>query len=167
MTHFLRSCHDAILVGAGTARADNPGLNSRYSENESSPVGLERQPRPLVLDPNGSVGVEHLEKCFDLAERGEGRAPWWIVCGDASGGEKMKQKIKAAGGGVIDAGKYTGKEEGVDWEVVLKGLAGSGVTSVMIEGGGAVCIASYSDRLLKPATKVMIGDQRPATETKP
>lgn len=29
MTHFLRSRHDAILVGAGTAVADDPGLNCR------------------------------------------------------------------------------------------------------------------------------------------
>ena len=29
MTHFLRSEHDAIMVGVGTAVADNPSLNCR------------------------------------------------------------------------------------------------------------------------------------------
>ncbi|KAI1105867.1 dihydrofolate reductase [Jackrogersella minutella] len=41
MTHYLRSRHDAICVGVGTAIADNPGLNSRLASEcptfETSP----------------------------------------------------------------------------------------------------------------------------------
>ncbi|ROW09585.1 hypothetical protein VMCG_02536 [Cytospora schulzeri] len=47
MTHFLRSRHDAILVGVGTAVADDPGLNCRLEVE----MGGGHQPRPVVLDP--------------------------------------------------------------------------------------------------------------------
>src|ERR1700760_2352675 len=53
MTHYLRSRHDAILIGEGTMRADNPGLNCRIEGvGGYGGEGLEGQPRPIVLDPN-------------------------------------------------------------------------------------------------------------------
>src|SRR4051812_7789929 len=52
MTHYLRSKHDAILVGVGTAIADDPGLNCRlHGVGGYGGQGLEGQPRPLILDP--------------------------------------------------------------------------------------------------------------------
>ena len=38
MTHALRSCHDAILIGVNTALADDPGLNCRLEG-----IGMENQ----------------------------------------------------------------------------------------------------------------------------
>ena len=51
MTHFLRTRHDAILIGSGTAIADNPTLNSRL--NDTTGRRPERQPRPVILDRRG------------------------------------------------------------------------------------------------------------------
>ncbi|EHK99335.1 putative 5-amino-6-(5-phosphoribosylamino)uracil reductase [Glarea lozoyensis 74030] len=52
MTHYLRSRHDAILIGVGTAVADNPSLNCRIEGvGGYGGEGLEGQPRPIVLDP--------------------------------------------------------------------------------------------------------------------
>ena len=136
MTHYLRSRHDGILVGIGTAKADNPGLNTRYSVDGKEIVGMERQPRPLILDPSGRWNVDDTPKLFALAEKGEGKVPWWIVCGDVD--SRMVSKVKEAGGQRLDGGEYTGRAEGVDWDVVLREMAKSGVTSVMIEGGGSV-----------------------------
>ena len=125
------------MVGVGTAKADNPGLNTRYSEDRIKVVGLERQPRPFVLDPSGRWGVEDTPKLFALAEDGAGRAPGWVV-GAGVGSAVMRGKVRDGKGVVVDVGEYGGKVEGVDWDVVLRGLKRAGIGSVMIEGGGAV-----------------------------
>lgn len=48
LTHRLRSLHDAILVGSGTALNDSPRLDTRLW-----PSG--RDPRPVILDRRGRV----------------------------------------------------------------------------------------------------------------
>ncbi|GAB5369855.1 hypothetical protein AAMO2058_001442400 [Amorphochlora amoebiformis] len=42
ITHKIRACHEAILVGVGTVIADNPSLTTRLVQGAS--------PRPIVLD---------------------------------------------------------------------------------------------------------------------
>lgn len=145
MTHYLRSRHDAILVGIGTVKADNPGLSTRYSEDGKEVVGLHRQPRPLILDPSARWQVEDTPKLFSLAEKGEGRAPWWIVGpGNRVENGKLKQKLMEVGGGVCSAGSSAVRKDGFDWERILMALAEWGMRSVMIEGGGTVrCLSFY------------------------
>jgi 2,5-diamino-6-(ribosylamino)-4(3H)-pyrimidinone 5'-phosphate reductase len=149
MTQFLRANHDAILIGAGTANADNPGLNTSFSYDGEEIVGLAEQPRPLILDPGKSWREERCEKMFRLARAGVGRAPWWIICVDAAGGEgnsasysqrdeERINKVKDVGGNVIEAGKYESREDGVEWEKILKAMSDTGIRSVMIEGGATV-----------------------------
>ena len=53
MTHYLRSRHDAILIGVGTAEADDPSLNCRFSADGVNKLDLEKQPILVILDPNG------------------------------------------------------------------------------------------------------------------
>lgn len=141
MTHYLRSRHDAIMVGIGTAKADNPGLNTRYSEDGNEIVGMDSQPRPFVLDPGGRWRVEDTPKLFSLAETGEGRAPWWVVGHGGEGlDEGLVERIEGFGGGVCDAGQYGNREDGVDWDTILRNMSKTGIRSVMIEGGGTVRI---------------------------
>lgn len=47
IVHRLRSLHDAILVGSGTALADNPRLDCRLWPG--------RSPRPVILDRRGRI----------------------------------------------------------------------------------------------------------------
>ena len=150
MTHFLRANHDAILVGAGTANADDPGLNTSFSYDGESIVGLAEQPRPLILDPGRSWKEQRCEKMFRLARARVGRAPWWVACDDsgnekgahpatdAKGDEKRIEKIKTVGGDVIKVGKYGNRDDGVEWEKILKAMWDTGIRSVMIEGGATV-----------------------------
>ncbi|KAL3425866.1 riboflavin-specific deaminase domain-containing protein [Phlyctema vagabunda] len=133
MTHYLRSQHDAILVGRGTAEADNPGLNSRFSEDGIAVVGLDKQPRPFVLDPRKSLEPNMTPKLLQNAVDGIGRSPWWIIRDGEVVDEQVWGNVP-----IIRAGKYEGKESGIDWQTLLVNLAATGVRSIMIEGGAAV-----------------------------
>lgn len=53
LMHRERSLHDAILVGAGTALADNPSLSNRLWPG--------RSPRPVVLDRSGRIDPAKLK----------------------------------------------------------------------------------------------------------
>ena len=138
MTHYLRTRHDAILVGAGTANADNPGLNSRFADADGV-VGLERQPRPVILDAHALWRPVRGGKVFELAEKGEGKAPWWIV-GVEDGPENRHPDCDAAVRLVREEfeGKVLETRGSKDWKEILGLLAAEGVRSVMIEGGGSV-----------------------------
>ena len=135
MTHYLRTRHDAIMVGANTARVDNPSLTSRYAEGEEV-VGLERQPRPFILDQHMQWEPSEILKVFHLAKEGTGRAPWWITQRPSSDADaRYEEKFKVVrdyGGEVL---LTNGKK---DWGELLTMMAEHGIRSVMIEGGAAV-----------------------------
>ncbi|TAQ84563.1 hypothetical protein B7494_g7110 [Chlorociboria aeruginascens] len=139
MSHYLRSRHDAILVGVGTAMADNPGLNTRFAEDGANIVGFEKEPRPLILDPRGRWRADEGGKLFELARRGEGRAVCWVTGeeGEGEGGKEMRKVVEEYGGYVIPAARYL-PDGGLDWEFLLGKLRGRGIESLMIEGGGKV-----------------------------
>lgn len=61
IVHKLRSEHDAILVGSGTALSDNPGLNCRLWPG--------RSPLPVVADRRGRVSVSALRMSDPLIVR--------------------------------------------------------------------------------------------------
>jgi len=120
MTHYLRLKHDAILVGAGTAVADAPSLNCRYPG-----AGLDAQPRPLVVDPNGRWVVEG-SAVARLAAEGQGREPWIVsLRGNKAGAAKTMMVQESPAGGM-------------EWEEVLRALKAEGIDSVMVEGGATV-----------------------------
>ncbi|KAL2835601.1 dihydrofolate reductase-like domain-containing protein [Aspergillus pseudoustus] len=138
MTHYLRSRHAAILIGVGTAIADNPGLNCRIEGvgGYGSP-GLDGQPRPIVLDPRGRWEFTRNAKILTLAREGKGRAPF-VVTGEGVGVDEGRRGIlEECGGRFIKLGLgVDGK--GFDWRELLRLLKREGLESVMIEGGGAV-----------------------------
>lgn len=128
MTHWLRTLHDAILVGSGTAISDNPTLNSRLLGS-----ALDDMPQPVILDRNLSWNLGPSSKVVRAAHDGRGKAPWVLydrasehriqdACEDAlenCGGEY----IACAGGTIRDA---------------LMVLYERGVQNVMIEGGATI-----------------------------
>ncbi|KAI6383158.1 hypothetical protein MCOR25_000343 [Pyricularia grisea] len=133
MTHFLRSRHDAILVGAGTAIADDPGLNCRIRDAES-------QPRPIVVDPRCRWSFDDRSKVLQLAGQGRGLAPYIITTTEAAAtvDERKRHLLEAHGGKYISL-KYGGGDDGVlDWNAILATLQNEGLSSVMVEGGGHV-----------------------------
>ncbi|KAI1769504.1 dihydrofolate reductase [Hypoxylon sp. FL1150] len=108
MTHYLRSRHDAICIGVGTAIADDPGLNcriaaeTRHRESSSSAgvgalLGLASvstgeaairetnngittsQPRPIVIDPGLRWDFTAESRVMQLARTGKGLAPYIVT----------------------------------------------------------------------------------------
>ena len=64
--HYLRHCHDAILVGRRTIELDNPSLTNRFWWGTS--------PQPVVLDSEGVL-------CHQAYKINQNRTskPWFIV----------------------------------------------------------------------------------------
>jgi 2,5-diamino-6-(ribosylamino)-4(3H)-pyrimidinone 5'-phosphate reductase len=148
MTHYLRSKHDAIIVGVGTAIADNPSLNCRmtgaggYGGKE-----LENQPRPIILDPRGRWNVTPESKMIALAREGKGKAPWIFTCfTEESYDEKRRDLVEKFGGQifVLDP-MWIDDEPRLSWHDVFRALKNEGINSVMVEGG-----ASVVNQLLSP-----------------
>ncbi|KAL3447600.1 dihydrofolate reductase-like domain-containing protein [Aspergillus insuetus] len=137
MTHYLRSRHAAILIGVGTALADNPGLNCRIEGvgGYGSP-GLDGQPRPIVLDPKGRWRFGADAKILTLAREGRGRVPFVIIGRGVSVDETRRRVLEDCGGRFLELEVEEGK--GFDWGELLRTLKREGLESVMIEGGGAV-----------------------------
>jgi len=129
MTHYLRTRHDAILIGSGTAISDDPTLNSRLVNGEGEMVGLDMQPRPVVLDRRGRWDVRESSRVIEAAKGKRGKGPWVLVSRGNVGaiGEKRRKLVEHCGGAVVEC------EEG--FEDMLAMLWDKGVRSVMVEGG--------------------------------
>ncbi|KAI0479015.1 putative riboflavin biosynthesis protein Rib7 [Xylariaceae sp. FL0804] len=127
MTHYLRSRHDAICVGVGTAVADDPGLNCRLAaasdaradtSGPSRPSGLSMtssgaadvepvdavltssQPRPIVVDPRLRWDFTPESKVIRLAREGRGLAPFIVTTVEDLPAEK-KRWLEEVGGKFI------------------------------------------------------------------
>ncbi|KAF9741186.1 hypothetical protein PMIN06_010980 [Paraphaeosphaeria minitans] len=155
MTHFLRSKHDAILIGAGTAIADNPSLNCRIEGvGGYGGQGLEGQPRPVVLDPKGRWKVNAESKVVKLAKEGKGLGPWVIGAQDTPIEEGKYKALTEAGGLYITlpadpSGHF-------DWANILNILGTKGIISVMVEGGGSVINDLLSPRYIGLMDSVIV-----------
>lgn len=139
MTHFLRSRHDAILIGAGTAIADNPSLNCRIEGvGGYGGEGLVGQPRPVVVDPHGRWQFSEESKVMRLAKEGKGKAPYIVTCVEPS--ESQLGILESVGGDYLVLGLLPEDvaASGSSWHVILDALSHRGIQSVMIEGGGFV-----------------------------
>ncbi|KAF7591713.1 2,5-diamino-6-(ribosylamino)-4(3H)-pyrimidinone 5'-phosphate reductase [Aspergillus hancockii] len=154
MTHYLRSRHDAILIGVGTAVADNPGLNCRIEGvGGYGGDGLTGQPRPIVVDPSARWDFTADSKILELVREGQGRAPFIIIASGVTPPAGKRELLEGHGGKFIELnGGSTG--EGVqrlDWGVLLRCLWEEGLRSVMIEGGGTII-----NSLLEPGNAGLI-----------
>ncbi|KAJ5788079.1 hypothetical protein N7457_003069 [Penicillium paradoxum] len=138
MTHYLRSRHDAILIGVGTVLADNPGLNCRL-EGAGGFGGLGRmwQPRPVIIDPMGRWPVHPECRMLRTAMEGKGKAPWVVVSPGAQINPQTLMMLKGYGGDYLRIVEYN-QHWRLRWEAIFRALASEGIKSVMVEGGGTV-----------------------------
>jgi 2,5-diamino-6-(ribosylamino)-4(3H)-pyrimidinone 5'-phosphate reductase len=131
MTHYIRSVHDAILVGVGTMLADDPKLNCRYSEGGRSAPS----PRPVVLDPHSRWNylASQLRRVCD---RREGKAPYVLVDATATVDPELERVLTEQDGAIVRLA-LSGTAE-ANWRAVLAELARRDIGSVMVEGGARV-----------------------------
>ncbi|MCJ1243162.1 2,5-diamino-6-(ribosylamino)-4(3H)-pyrimidinone 5'-phosphate reductase [Trapelia coarctata] len=138
MTHYLRTRHDAILIGIGTALADDPTLNARlFGAGGFGGVGWDLQPRPVVIDPHARWHLTAQSAILQAVARGEAKAPWIIIAPGFAIEPSRLELLKFYGG------RYLGlpdleKEYRASWEAIFRALAAEGIRSVMVEGGGVV-----------------------------
>lgn len=151
MTHYLRSKHDAILIGVGTALADDPGLNCRLEGvGGFGGLGWEGQPRPIVIDPRARWQLGPRSRILKAVAEGKGRGPWVIIAPGFSMDPNRLELLKYYGG------KYLGLPDmnmqyKLRWEAIFRALAAEGIRSVMVEGGGTVI-----NELLQPEYSSLI-----------
>jgi len=132
VVHGLRARHDAVMVGAGTVRADDPLLNVRG-------LGVEHQPVRVVVS-------RHL----DLPLTGQlaasaTNAPLWLCHG-----EDADPALIAAwqGIGARTLACSASARRQLDPASVLRALASEGLTRVFCEGGGALAASFLSAGLV-------------------
>lgn len=145
--HALRADSQAILVGAGTALADQPSLTAR----DVSPPP-DRQPLRVLLDSTGRVLPTG--PLFDVT-----LAPT-LVLTTASAPTSVLAAWRAAGAEVkILAHAPSGT--GVDLRAALDLLGGRGILQLLVEGGpivhGAFLRAGLADRLVVFLAGLVLG----------
>ncbi|MCJ1298618.1 2,5-diamino-6-(ribosylamino)-4(3H)-pyrimidinone 5'-phosphate reductase [Hypocenomyce scalaris] len=151
MTHYLRSKHDAILVGVGTAVADDPGLNCRLEGvGGYGGLGWDGQPRPVIVDPGARWFITPDSRILKTVQEGKGRGPWIIMAPGFAMDPNRIELLKYYGGRYLGLKDFD-KKWRLSWDAILKALAAEGIRSVMIEGGGTVI-----NELLQPEHASMI-----------
>ena len=147
LTHHLRLHHDAILIGASTAVADDPGLNSRLPS-----ATLEAQPQPVVLDPQFRWMLTADARAIATARSGRGKAPIVLVSEERYDRDDPRVKVLEEVGGRVET--LPGLRWA--WAEILKTLGRLGLRSVMVEGGGTVINHLLMQENLKFVDSVVI-----------
>jgi 5-amino-6-(5-phosphoribosylamino)uracil reductase len=131
----LRGGVDAIVIGAGNLRADDPDLALASDESARRRARGEREPLRVVIT-RGGEGVTPDRKVFDRTLGGEA-----VVAHASSLPEEARRRL-ADVATLVEAG-----DERVEVRALLRWLAAErGVSSVLCEGGGIVNAAFFADR---------------------
>ncbi len=143
--HALRMTHDAVLIGAGTARADDPDLTVRD-------LGADHQPVRIVASRN--IRLPEKSRLFKSA----GNPPVWIVCGEDAGETDEARRWRDAGARVLPVAVDNGL---ISVAAMLAALGEAGLTRVLCEGGGmlaaSLLAADLVDELVVFAAGKVIG----------
>lgn len=144
--HMLRAEYDAIIVGIGTALADDPSLNCRVAGLSNA------SPLRIVIDSK-----LRLSTASDLAKRAPDQPTW--VFTTVSAPSDNRSELEARGVRIIDA--PTDPSGRVDVASAAQMLGEEGVTRALIEGGGALAAsflkADLIDRIHSFRAGLVIG----------
>ena len=142
--HRLRAAHDAVLVGSGAARIDDPHLAVRHG------VGG-RPPLRVVLDARASI-VTPASRVADTA------APTLVVIGPDAPDPGLPPHVEVVRVAVDDAGR-------IELPALLRELARRDVATLLVEGGptiaGSFLAAGLVDEVVGYVRAAVLGAGRP------
>jgi diaminohydroxyphosphoribosylaminopyrimidine deaminase / 5-amino-6-(5-phosphoribosylamino)uracil reductase len=133
--HLMRAQSDAILIGIGTALADDPLLTCRLP-------GMERRsPVRIVLDSNLNLPIT------SRLARTAHSTPLWVTCA-SSASLTAERALRREGAEVFRIDTVAGR---LDLLKLATFLAEHGITRLMVEGGPAVAAAFVAADLVDEA----------------
>lgn len=129
--HAMRARHDAVMVGAGTARADDPSLTVRD-------LGVDRQPVRVVVS-------RHLDlPLISQLATSAREVPLWLCHGKGAGPERM-QAWEGLGARLVPCAN---RGVQLDAQDILQQLGSAGLTRVFCEGGSALAASLLAEDLV-------------------
>jgi len=146
----VRSGSDAIMVGAGTIRRDNPALLVRSQARRNGRVARGLPPSPARVTLTGTGEIDPAARFFTA---GDGVR---LVYAPGAAAGRVRERLGGTAAEVVGAG------DPLDLEVVLADLAARGVRRLMVEGGGTVhaqfLSAGLADELHLAVAPIFVGD---------
>jgi len=145
--HQLRHATDAIMVGIGTVKKDNPALTTRLDNIKG------KDPVRIILDTHLSVSEDA------QVLKNDSDAETFVITGDNIPADK-KSKIASKKVKVIESPLKDGR---IDFAFLMRHLGSLGITSIMIEGGGQVIASALAAKIVDKvmfvyAPKILGGD---------
>ena len=144
--HILRNQYDAILVGIGTVKKDNPRLTCRLPGKEG------RNPIRIIVD--SKLSIHHDARVFDT----DTAASIIIATTHEAPLSRIEQIQKRATILLINEGLE------VDLSLLLKRLGEMEITSILVEGGsrisGSFLTARLVDKYYCYIAPIIIGGER-------
>jgi diaminohydroxyphosphoribosylaminopyrimidine deaminase/5-amino-6-(5-phosphoribosylamino)uracil reductase len=133
--HLMRAMNDAILIGIGTALADDPQLTSRLPGTEA------RSPIRVVLDTS-----LRLPESGALV-RTAARTPVWVFAGTDADAEAERRLARHG----VDVLRVPASAGCIDLSAVLHVLGNRGITRLMVEGGPTIAASFVAADLVDEA----------------
>jgi diaminohydroxyphosphoribosylaminopyrimidine deaminase/5-amino-6-(5-phosphoribosylamino)uracil reductase len=142
--HLLRAQHDAVIIGIGTAVADDPRLTVRDAPGQS--------PLRVVFDTKLRlpIGARLVETARDV--------PTWVVCTTDASSSAEEQLVERG----VEVLRAPPSAEGrIDPLAALRMLAGRGIVAALIEGGaelaGSILAGAVADELHAFIAPILLG----------